>query len=42
MGGGLLQMGVVDVTGDQEGDLTDLLIEIKEKRNVSVSISSQF
>lgn len=32
MGGGLLQMGIVDVTGDQEGDLTDLLMEIKGKR----------
>lgn len=35
-------MAIVDVTGDEEGDLADLLVEIKggKKGGVGVSISS--
>lgn len=27
VGGGLLQMGIVDVTGDEEGDFADLWVK---------------
>lgn len=30
MGGGLLLMSTVDVTGDEEGDLSDLLVKQQE------------
>lgn len=35
MGGGLLLMSAVDVTGDEEGDLSDLLVKRQEDGGVS-------
>lgn len=34
VGGGLLLVGTVDVTGDEEGDLTDLLVKVNGKKVV--------